>query len=84
LAIAGLVRGSRSVSGASGNGCSAAFTTAESGISFGKGRALRSPFFCAQSGTGHFIHGARPRVVIDAIEQVAREAREKETMTDAR
>jgi pimeloyl-ACP methyl ester carboxylesterase len=27
-------------------------------------------------GTGHYIHAARPRVVIDAIEQVVREARE--------
>jgi hypothetical protein len=27
-------------------------------------------------GTGHYIHGARPGVVIDAIEQVVREARE--------
>jgi hypothetical protein len=49
-----------------------------------KGERFALLFFCAQSGTGHFIHGARPRVVIDAIEQVVREAREKETMTDAR
>ena len=27
-------------------------------------------------GTGHYIHGAKPQVVIDAIEQVVREARE--------
>ena len=35
-------------------------------------------------GTGHYIHGAKPRVVIDAIEQVVREARESEGNGNAR
>jgi hypothetical protein len=49
-----------------------------------KGERFALLFFARNPGAGHFIHGARPRVVIDAIEQIAREAREKETMTDAR
>jgi pimeloyl-ACP methyl ester carboxylesterase len=35
-------------------------------------------------GTGHYIHAAKPRVVIDAIEQVVREARESEGNGNAR
>ena len=35
-------------------------------------------------GTGHYIHAAKPRVVIDAIEQVVREARESEGDGNAR
>lgn len=35
-------------------------------------------------GTGHYIHAAKPRVVIDAIEQVVREARENRENAGAR
>jgi pimeloyl-ACP methyl ester carboxylesterase len=35
-------------------------------------------------GAGHFIHGAKPQVVIDAIEQVVREARERRENAGAR
>ncbi len=35
-------------------------------------------------GSGHYIHAAKPRVVIDAIEQVVREARENEGNKHAR
>jgi pimeloyl-ACP methyl ester carboxylesterase len=35
-------------------------------------------------GAGHFIHAMRPQTVIDAIEQVVREARESGTVPDAR
>jgi len=35
-------------------------------------------------GTPHFIHAVKPQVVIDAIEQVVREARQGEGKRDAR